>query len=277
MLAGYQPMIQPVQRAPVELVTPEDLRNAIAMRQIVPFYQPKVSIEDRSMTSAEVLARWRHPERGLVPPIAFISVAEEHLLIDELTQVICEQAVADLGRWHRAGHRFSLGVNLSADSLNRVGLPEQLARLLQGQGIGCESITLEVTESRLMQNLTTALDVLTRLRLKGFGLSVDDFGTGYSSMSQLSNIPFTELKIDRAFVHGGSCDPAARAILESSAALARKLNMVIVAEGVEDQADWDLVRDVGCHLVQGHFIARPMPAGEFEAWVEQNEPALQSV
>ena len=276
-LATYHPKDMQNIRTTPDLVCPEELRRAIANREIVPFFQPKVNVTEKRMVSAEVLARWVHPERGIIPPIAFIPVAEEHLLIDELTQVLYEQSVVLLARWIAEGDDFSISVNISADSLSRVGLPEQLARILAGNELDCNHIDLEVTESKLMLNMTTALDVLTRLRLKGFGLSIDDFGTGYSSMSQLSNIPFTELKIDRAFVHGAGTDSAARAILESSAALAKKLNMTIVAEGVEDQNDWDVVTSVGCDLVQGYFIAKPMAADKFEHWFHNHNAICDQI
>jgi EAL domain-containing protein (putative c-di-GMP-specific phosphodiesterase class I) len=119
-----------------------------------------------------------------------------------------------------------------------------------------------------MDHLSVALDILSRLSLKQFKLSIDDFGTGYSSMEQLQRIPFTEFKIDRAFVHGASRDTSARAILESSVVLAKKLNMSVVAEGVEDQEDWDLVSEVGCDLVQGYFISRPLPFKQLLPWLD---------
>lgn len=259
------------KRKLVELVGADELRNAITEGQIVPFYQPKVRVVDKSLASAEVLARWHHPERGLVPPIAFISVAEEHGIINELTRVIFEQAIEQFGKWRKQGHEFTLGMNLSADSLSVIDLPEQISALASANDVPCSAIELEITESRLMQNLATSLDVLTRFRLKGFGLSIDDFGTGFSSMSQLSNVPFTELKIDRAFVHGVENDASALAILESSVQLAKRLELTVVAEGVEDQSDWNQVAAAQCDLVQGYFIAKPMPASEFERWITSHQ------
>ncbi len=132
-------------------------------------------------------------------------------------------------------------------------------------------MVLEVTESRISDNPTALLDITTRLRLKRFELSIDDFGTGYSSLQQLQRLPFTELKIDGAFVTGASQDAIARSILESSIDLARKLGMKIVVEGVETRADWDLVKSLGCDLAQGYFIARPMPGNELKAWLEEWE------
>lgn len=267
LLNQFKPRDDITRRGSIEKVSPGELADAIARRQIQPFYQPKVRATDKSIASVEVLARWIGDDGGMIPPIAFIPVAEEHDLIDDLTIIVVEHAFEQLGKWRAQGYEFSLGVNISADSLDNVDFPEKLGDIATRNSVPCSSIVLEITESRLMQNLTTSLDVLTRLRLKGFGLSIDDFGTGYSSMDQLKTIPFTELKIDRSFVHGIIDDPAAFAILESSADLAKKLNLTIVAEGVEDQADWDVVVKVGCDLIQGYFIAKPMSGGEFERWV----------
>ncbi len=132
-------------------------------------------------------------------------------------------------------------------------------------------LTLEITESHLMENAATALEILTRLSLMKIGLSVDDYGTGYSSLEQLQRIPFTEMKIDRAFVNGATQDSSARAILGSSIELARKLDMRVVAEGVENREDWDLVAKLGCDIVQAYFIARPMPAEQLEKWLRDWE------
>lgn len=252
-------------------LAPEELNRAIEQNQIQPFFQPKVQTRNNKIVSVEVLARWICEDGSVIPPNAFIPVAEHHDLIDSLTMTIFEQAIGHMEPWVKAGHEISLAINLCADSLCAVDLPEILAHALAERSIPCSAIILEITESRLMQNLATSLDVLARLRLKGFGLSIDDFGCGYSGMEQLKTIPFTELKIDRSFVHGVSNDPAAFAILESSTQLAKKLGMTSVAEGVEDQLDWDAVLEVGCDLAQGYFIEMPMPADQFEQWLQANQ------
>jgi len=160
-----------------------------------------------------------------------------------------------------------MGINISVDTLNDLGWPDEIAAQIEDCGLKPSSITFEITESRLMENISVALDILSRLSLKRFNLSIDDFGTGYSSMEQLQRIPFSELKIDRAFVRGASDDSAARAILEANQLLAKKLNMTIVAEGVETQEDWDLVTELGCDQVQGYFVAKPMPVEELCVWL----------
>lgn len=268
LLDNYHPHTKTAKKPPLETVCATELEEAISQNKIEPYFQPKVSASNQRIESAEVLARWHHPEKGYLPPISFIPIAEEHNLIDSLTHSIIAQSFKHLGRWIKQGYHFSIAINLSADSLTRVDLPEVFANFAKENGVPCNQIIFEITEGRLMKNLTTSLEILTRLRLKGFGLSIDDFGTGYSSMAQLTQIPFTELKIDQAFVHGAHQNASAKAVLESSAELARKLDMKIVAEGVEDQDDWDSVVTVGVDLVQGYFIAKPMSANDFEEWLK---------
>lgn len=269
ILEKFEPETNQELLASSDLIIPDELRNAISEHQIVPHFQPKIRVSDRSLASVEVLARWYHAERGLIPPIAFVPVAEENGLINELTWDVFAQAICCYAQMRKLGPEFSIALNLSVQSLEVVDLPEKLQALADRYLVPCQSIILEITETGLMLNLRASLDILIRLRLRGFGLSIDDFGTGFSSMSQLSNVPFTELKIDRAFVHGSARDPAARAIMEVSSDLARKLDMALVAEGIEDESDWEQVAEVGCDLAQGYFIARPMPADQFMSWMKE--------
>jgi EAL domain-containing protein (putative c-di-GMP-specific phosphodiesterase class I)/CheY-like chemotaxis protein len=269
-LSQYQPK-QVSQLHKGKLTESSDERSIAGQEQeIVPDFQPQVRVSDKSVTSVEVLARWLHPEHGLIPPAVFIPLAEEHGVIDLLTEQILQQSLALYHEWMGNGHQFTIGVNISADSLEMVDLPEKFSAMAAEYGVPCEAIVLEITEGKLIQSQAKALDVITRLRLKGFGLSIDDFGTHYSNMAQLNNIPFTELKVDREFVHNADDDSATSAILESSVQLAKKLNMVTVAEGVENQDDWDRVASTGCDRVQGYFIAKPAPADEFSAWLKEH-------
>ena len=151
--------------------------------------------------------------------------------------------------------------------MNDLDWPDAMAAMVESAGLQPNSITFEITESRLMEHIVVALDILSRLSLKRFNLSIDDFGTGYSSMEQLQRIPFSELKIDRAFVRGAGEDASARAILESSVLLARNLDMKVVAEGVETDEDWNVVAELGCDQVQGYYVARPMPADQLHKWL----------
>jgi len=258
---------------PIQELSPEEIRAGLDAGQMETFFQPKVTVADRRVVGAECLVRWRHPERGLIQPAAFISVAEEHGLIDDLTMAVFHKAMGHLKEWTRLGHDLKVSVNVSMDNLDRLDLPEVFADIVRQAGVETGRVILEMTESRLMSNIVTSLEIITRLRLKGFDLSIDDFGTGYSSMEKLKQLPFTELKVDRSFVCGASRDSVARAILESSVQMDHALGMSVVAEGAETQADWDLLVAVGCDEVQGYFVARPMPAEDFIAWKTRWEAA----
>jgi len=259
-----------------ELLTLDEIRAGLKTGQMEVYFQPKVNIAERRVVGAECLARWRHPARGLVTPDCFVSVIEDNGLIDEFTLVVFRMAVRQMALWKADGREFKISVNVSMDNLHRLALPDELVAILHEHGVSASSIMLEITETRLAANLLQTMEVITRLRLKGFGLSIDDFGTGYSTMENLKRIPFSELKIDRAFVNGADQDEQARAILESSVGLGKTFSLNMVAEGVETQTDWDLVSYVGCHEVQGYFVARPMPAGDFVAWADEwNQDKLE--
>ena len=246
---------------------PEELRRAIAGGMLVNHYQPKVDIASGAVTGVETLVRWRHPEDGLVFPDQFIATAEEHGLIDDLTRAVLTNALQQARIWQDAGLRLRVAVNVSMDNLGALEFPDLVARAAAKAGVRATSLVLEVTESRLMKDPLAALDILTRLRLKHIGLSIDDFGTGHSSLAQLRDIPFDELKVDRGFVHGACNDASLRAIFEASLGMARQLGMKIVAEGVEDRADWEFLRAAGCDIAQGYFIARPMTAENLADWL----------
>jgi EAL domain-containing protein (putative c-di-GMP-specific phosphodiesterase class I)/ActR/RegA family two-component response regulator len=267
ILARWQPRGPAAVRAPDELCSPEEIRRGIFAREFVVHFQPKVEIATGSVVGVEALVRWRHPVRGMIGPDNFIPVAEQHGLIGQLTEVVLTEALQQAQAWRRQGLELKVAINVSMDDLVQLDFPELVLAHAEAAGIRPFDITLEVTESRLMHDPVAPLDILTRLRLKRVGLSIDDFGTGYSNLVQLKNIPFDELKVDRSFVQGAARDPAARDILESSVDLAKKLHMMVVAEGVETRADWDLVGALGCDLAQGYFIAKPMPGADLPAWL----------
>jgi EAL domain-containing protein (putative c-di-GMP-specific phosphodiesterase class I)/DNA-binding NarL/FixJ family response regulator len=270
---------RPAGRPPRKSYAPERLAQGIHGGELVNVYQPKVELASGRLVGVETLVRWQHPEDGMVFPDQFIPLAEEHRLIDALTRTVLEVAIAEARGWEEQGLGLHVGVNISMDNLNSLDFPDFVAQRLTAAGTSHRSLVLEVTESRLMTNAVAALDILTRLRLKHIGLSIDDFGTGHSSLSQLRDIPFDELKVDRGFVHGAAHNPANRAILEGSLGMARQLGMRSVAEGVEDREDWDLLRTLGCDLAQGYFIARPMPPAALPKWIEDWEarrPSLTS-
>ena len=244
----------------------DELRAGIENDEIVVFYQPKVSVATKALIGVEALVRWRRADGNLVPPGFFIPLAEDTGLIDALTQSIMDQAINQAGNWARQDMPVKVSINVSVDSLDRLDIPALILAAAEKAETDPALLMVEVTESRLMADIAKPLELLTRLRLNRIGLSIDDFGTGHSSMEQLKQIPFTELKIDRAFVHGAATDHAAQAILGSSVELAKRMNMTTVAEGVETQADWDQVAALSVDLVQGYFIAKPMPEAEFTDW-----------
>ena len=248
------------------ILTLDELKDGLHHHYIELFYQPKVSLNNNKIKGAECLARWRHPTRGLLTPDAFIAAIEEHALIDAMTIEVLTMSAKQLRIWNDQGHQIQLAVNVSMDNLNQADLPEQFENIVRNAGLQPSQFILELTESRLMANLTLSLEVLTRLRLKGFSLSIDDFGTGFSSMENLKQLPFTELKIDRSFVNGASLDEAARKILTSSVQLGKTFDLNLVAEGVETLQDWDLINELGCDDIQGYFISKPLPENEFIQW-----------
>lgn len=243
-----------------------ELQLALERDQILPWYQPKVSFVTGQWVGMEALARWQHPEYGMISPARFIPLAENNGLIDQLTEVIISKSLRDGHLWEETGLSLNLSMNLSTTSLIEGDLCHSLINQCQCWSINPELITLEVTESSFVQDLGKSLEVLTRLRMHGFGLSIDDFGTGYSSMQQLALLPFTELKLDRSFVDRCYADPSRLAIIESSIELARKLGLKSVAEGVEDEQTWRQLAALGCDVCQGFFSARPMPRHELKNW-----------
>ena len=246
--------------------TVEDLATAITNNELVVYYQPQIDVKTRKFVAVEALVRWQHPTMGMIPPDSFITFAEQNGLIESLTNDVLTKAIQQKILWQKQNIDLKLSVNFSISSLNQLDLPESLASQINSLGMDPSDLTFEVTESGLMSDMRISLEVLTRLRLKGLNLAIDDFGTGYSTMDQLQRIPFTELKIDRAFVHNTHENLDARAILESSVALAKKLNLKIVAEGVENKTDWDVIESLECDIVQGYFISRPIPGEEIPAW-----------
>ena len=251
--------------------TADELRAAIANGQLVNHYQPKVIVATGEVIGVEALVRWLHPVDGTVYPDQFIGLAEAHGLIDELTHVVLSEAIAQSSAWRQAGLPLRMAVNVSMGNLSSVFFADFASGQAAAAGVAPQDIVLEVTESLLMMDQRVPLDILTRLRLKRFRLSIDDFGTGHSSLTQLGDISFDELKIDRSFVHGAGRDETARAMFDASLGLGKKLGMEVVAEGVEDREDWELVRSAGCYMAQGYFIARPMPADELPAWIKSWE------
>jgi EAL domain-containing protein (putative c-di-GMP-specific phosphodiesterase class I)/CheY-like chemotaxis protein len=249
----------------------EEIKQALLADHIDLFYQPKVSVSSGHVTSVECLARWRHAEYGYVSPDSFIPVIEQCGLINEFTRSILTKSAQQLDVWLQQGLDLKISVNVSMENLDRFNLPEIYEKAVGDCNVPIDRVTLEITESKLGKDFAQTLDILTRIRLKGFGLSIDDFGTGYSSMETLKHMPFTELKVDRIFAHGATEDPATRAILESSIKLGRVFGLNVVVEGIEIKADYELAAALGCDEIQGYFIAKPMPPDEFIKWLSDYE------
>lgn len=249
----------------------DELRRAIAAGELVCHCQPKVRLADGTLTGVEILVRWQHPADGLVFPERFVGVAEEHGLIDDLTRVVLRDALCQTRAWFDAGREMHVAVNISMGNLDTLDFPDLVVAAAREMDVSLSSLVLEVTESRLMQDMRAPLDILARLRLKHVDLSIDDFGTGHSSLAQLRDLPFNELKIDRGFVHGAWRDAQLAAICEASLDIAHKLGMRSVAEGVEDLDDWNYLRARGCDVAQGYFIARPMPMAALADWLPEWE------
>ena len=268
LIGKWEPPKQSNPRVARKIYTADEVRAAIANGELINYYQPKVDTATGRVVGVEALVRWSHPQDGMVFPDQFIGVAEAHYLIDDLTRVVLTGALAQAKFWQEAGLMLQVAVNLSMDNLDSLDFLDLVVGLTSKAGVQPQMVELEVTESRLMEDLRTPLEILTRLRLKHFRLSIDDFGTGNSSLVQLRDLPFDELKIDQSFVHGAWNNEKLRAMFDSSLGLAKQLGMEVVAEGVEDQADWDFVRKAGCDIAQGYFIAKPMPAADLPGWIQ---------
>ena len=245
----------------------DELIDALNNDELDVFFQPQVDLKTKKVVGVEALVRWNQPKLGLIRPDAFISLAEENGLINQLTQIVCEKSIQYARLLQPLESDLNIAINISVDALSDLDWPDAISGLIDEAGLEHSRITFEITESRLMEHISVALDILSRLSLKRFNLSIDDFGTGYSSMEQLQRIPFSELKIDRAFVNGAAEDASARAILESSVLLAKKLNMKIIAEGVETQKDWDLLKALEVDQVQGYFVSKPLQFDRFVEWL----------
>jgi len=275
LLGKWSPPSQGKLRAANRIYGADELRAAIANGELINYYQPKVTVATGRVMGVETLVRWLHPEDGMVFPDQFIGVAEQHGLIDDLTRAVLTGALAQARVWQDAGLTLRVAINVSMDNLASLDFADFVAGQTVAAGVSPQQIMLEVTESQLMRDTRAPLEILTRLRLKRFRLSIDDFGTGHSSLAQLRDIPFNELKIDQSFVHGAWANSTVRAMFHASLGLAAQLNMEVVAEGVEDQEDWDFLRNTECDIAQGYFIAKPMHAVALLGWISVWEQRMQ--
>ncbi len=246
-------------------ISADEIRAALAAGEVQPWFQPQVEFGNGKVIGVEALARWCRRDGRVVPPRHFVPVAERSGLADALTETMLVEACRWKRRWDQAGMRLRLSVNVSPAKLHDPAAAYHSPRLVQELGVDPAEVVLEITESMVMADAARGLGVLARLRLKGFGLSIDDFGTGYSSLAQLSQVPFTELKIDQGFVFGAHAESRKRAVVEASLDLARKLGLETVAEGVETVEDWQMLAALGCDAAQGYLIGAAVPGEELMA------------
>jgi diguanylate cyclase (GGDEF)-like protein len=250
------------------LVLLGDLRRAVAAGELTMYYQPKINSDTGALSSVEALVRWQHPTLGLLQPDEFIPLAESTAIIHALTTEVLRLALTQARQWADAGRPIPVSVNISARSLLDPTFPAQVRELLDAHGVPPQLLSLELTETAVMTDRDLALTVLQALDAMNVSLSIDDFGTGYSSMSYLKTLPVKELKIDRSFVMGMANDPDSAVIVRSAVDLGHNLGMTVVAEGVEDGMARSELAGMGCDLVQGYEICRPVPARELELWIE---------
>ena len=260
----------------VNLLTMEldELREACHNKEFIVYYQPQINLSTGKVISTEALVRWNHPQYGLILPGQFIGMIEQHNMIDRLTWCVLEQVMYQSSQWIKQGVDLRTSVNMSAKMLQDLDLPDKLSDLVRSHDMDPDRIILEITETALMDEIGMSLDILTRLRMKNFHLSIDDFGTGYSSMVQLHRAPFSEIKIDQSFVFDMEKEKEALAIVETIIMLAHKLGMQAIAEGVETEKVMNMLQEAGCDLIQGYYIARPMPGDDFIDWLKKYSLSL---
>ncbi|MEU8133025.1 putative bifunctional diguanylate cyclase/phosphodiesterase [Streptodolium elevatio] len=244
-----------------------DLRRALDVQQVELHYQPKVSFTTGRVDGCEALVRWCHPDRGYISPEEFVHLAEETGLMPRLTRYVVDEALSQVARWHEQGIDVPVAVNVSARDIHAPAFADTVAAGLRRHGVPAAALHLEITERVLLEEPQRAADSLDALRKLGVRLSLDDFGTGYSSFVHLRHIPVSEIKIDRSFVARLTVDEEDAAIVRSTVDLAHSLGLRVVAEGVEDDATWDRLRDLGCDSAQGWLIARALPRDEATAWL----------
>ncbi len=238
---------------------------ALAEQRLHMVYQPKVALRDGCLKRVEALVRWDDPELGAVEPSRFVPLAEEHGLIDELTQWGLRTVLKQWLEWRDSGIDTCIAFNISALSLQHLDFPDLVERMCRALDVPTDRLVLELTEGAT-QPLIKLMDTLTRFRIKGIGLAIDDFGTGYSSLMQLRQLPFTEVKIDQAFIADAERSGDCRLIIQSIAGLAHGLGLTATAEGVETLGQLRLVRELGCDVVQGFLISPPLEPSALKSW-----------
>ena len=250
-----------------------ELKRALASQQheLSMVYQPKIDLKTMKVCSMEALIRWNNSVLGFVPPDEFITIAEQAGLIEQVTTWVMRQTISDLAYFRGRGYGFSVAMNLSTQDIQNKILLGNLVALLTQEGLSPDSLELEITESDLVADASLAIENLNELTARGFHFAIDDFGTGYSSLAYLKNLPVKTIKIDKSFILSLASDENDQQIVHTVLSLANVFNLKVVAEGVEDVASLEILRDWGCDIVQGYYISRPLSRSDLEDWL-QNTP-----
>jgi EAL domain-containing protein (putative c-di-GMP-specific phosphodiesterase class I) len=262
-----------VEEVPAITVSDEQIRNAVKNGEFLNFYQPQINLKTGDVMGVEALARWRHPERGMTLPENFLARLDALDLMDALCWSTAELAMAEAKQFRRRnGELLRLSINASMRSLHDLEFPDALVTLARKYDFPVEMIAVEITESVLMSELSRTLDVLTRLRMKNFQLSIDDFGSGYAMMRQLQNVPATELKIDKSIVENMHLNDSDRVMVGKIIEMGHELKLSVLAEGVMTQEQFQLLRGKGCDGAQGYWFSYPLPAESIKQWLATYEP-----
>ena len=266
----FEPRMQDDARDRMDLL--RDLRGALGSKQFELYYQPKIDARSGQVTAAEALLRWHHPSRGMVGPAVFIPLAERYGLIGALGNWVIEDACRQARVWRERGLKMRVAINLSVFQMRQDDLVDRIQDALERYGVNPSRLTCEITESVAMEDTQVTQRTFTRLGEAGIHLSIDDFGTGYSSLAYLRKLPASELKIDRSFVTdlAGSAD--ARSIADAVIKLAHAIGLKVVAEGVETEAQRDVLMELGCDEFQGYLFAKPMSARALLLWAVDDQP-----
>jgi EAL domain-containing protein (putative c-di-GMP-specific phosphodiesterase class I) len=263
--------IQMNLKAKEKLLLENDLRIALELGQFHLAYQPLVDLEHEQLVGAEALLRWRHPQKGELPPSEFIPLCEENGFILPLGEWVLRNACRQVMIWQEKGYApIVMSVNLSIRQFRQHDLCERIEKVLHETGLSPEWLELEITES-IMADVTFATEMLERLKKLGVRISIDDFGTGYSSLYYLKRFPIDKLKIDRSFVSDVLTDRNDAAIVSGISAMARNLNLTVTAEGVESAGQVAFLKDLKCQEAQGYFFSRPVPPEQFISLLEQDK------
>lgn len=254
-------------------ITPKSIENAIVQNQLVLYYQPKVDLqtgEGFPVTGAEALVRWLHPQHGLILPAEFLPSVEENGMINRMTASLFTQVIEQLVQWKSQGLSLPISINLSPSQLTNLSLPDRISNLLASAELDPALLVLEITEQAAMENMQTATDILTRLRLKSIDVALDDFGIGFSSLAEIYRLPLSELKIDRSLVVDLDEDSGARTVMRGIQAMARELKLPLCVEGVETMKTAVFLRSIGCARAQGFLFSKALPPDEYFEYVIQN-------